>query len=130
MKYLSDYIEEKQKECFKKHGVFFAFSNKQFNEQKQEGVKYVSLGAGIIVPKDNIDTFIDDHHNIVTEGIKQDVAENTIEGVVKRELGNHEAYYTGTIDSTVEALKEYPVTEEQIYKIFRNQNYKIDETKD
>ena len=38
---------------FKDTGAFFAFSNEQVDEQKQEGVKYVSLGAGMICPKEN-----------------------------------------------------------------------------
>ncbi|WP_456303359.1 DUF7659 family protein, partial [Vibrio lentus] len=34
-------------------GAFFAFSNKQFDEAKKEGVKYASLGMGLICPVDN-----------------------------------------------------------------------------
>ena len=36
-----------------KHGAFWAFSNSQFDEQKREGVKYISLGAGLVCPIDN-----------------------------------------------------------------------------
>lgn len=44
-------------EVLEKHGAFWAFSDKQFNEQKKDGVRYVSCGAGLIAPKDNIDNF-------------------------------------------------------------------------
>jgi len=44
MKYLSDYTEEAQTKLFVEKGVFFAFSKDQFNEQKKEGVDYVSAG--------------------------------------------------------------------------------------
>ena len=33
------------------NGAFFAFSQSQFDEQKKEGVIYVSMGAGLICPK-------------------------------------------------------------------------------
>lgn len=36
-------------------GVIWAFSNKQFDEQKQDGVVYVSIGAGGYCPKENIE---------------------------------------------------------------------------
>ena len=36
------------------HGAFWAFSNEQLNEQKVEGVEYVSLGLGLICPKDKV----------------------------------------------------------------------------
>ena len=35
------------------NGAFFAFSQSQFDEQKKEGVIYVSMGAGLICPKEN-----------------------------------------------------------------------------
>lgn len=35
------------------NGAFWAFSDKQFDEQKTNGIKYVSMGAGLICPKDN-----------------------------------------------------------------------------
>ena len=37
------------------NGAFFAFSQSQFDEQKKEGVIYVSMGAGLICPKENAD---------------------------------------------------------------------------
>ena len=43
-----------------------------------------------------------------------------------RELGNYESYYTGDITSAFEELEQYGVTKEQVYKKFRNKNYKIE----
>jgi hypothetical protein len=40
MKYLTDYTQEAQTKLFEEKGVFFAFSNKQFEEQRKEGIKY------------------------------------------------------------------------------------------
>ena len=35
-------------------GSFFAFGQKQFNEQKKEGVEYVGVFAGLVSPKDRV----------------------------------------------------------------------------
>jgi hypothetical protein len=40
------------------NGVIWAFSNKQFDESKVEGVQYVSIGAGGYCPKDNVENFM------------------------------------------------------------------------
>ena len=122
MKYLQNYIEEAQTEAFKKAGAFFAFSNQQFDEQKKEGVEYVSMGAGMICDKEKAKQLIEDLENIHKEGIVQDIAENGIEAIIKRELANHEAEYTGDISDTYDALKAYEITWEQIDKVFRSLN--------
>lgn len=125
MKYLSEYIETAQSACFKKYGVFFAFSNDQFENQMKEDVQYTRMGMGMFCPKDNVTDFMLDHVAIVDAGMAQDVKDNTIEGVIKRELNNYEAYYTGDPTEAFEALKAYGVTEEQVTKVFKNKNYKL-----
>lgn len=119
MKYLSDYTSNPQTEAFKKHGAFFAFSGSQFNENKIEGVKYADCGHGLICPKDNADALIKELDEINKNGIKQDIEENGIEKIIKRELGNYECYYTGEIDDAVEALEDYGITREQILTVFK-----------
>lgn len=119
MKYLSDYISAGQTKALDKAGAFFAFSNKQFDEVKKEGVKYVDMGLGMICPKETAGQLVIDLDNVLKTGIEQDIAENGIDNIIKRELNNHEAYYTGDITSTVEALGAYPVTKEQILSIYR-----------
>lgn len=118
MKYLSQYIEEKQTKCFARNNVFFAFSDEQFEEGKKEGVEYTSLGAGMMCDKTKVKTFLVEHARIVKDGIAQDVKENGINGIIKRELANHEADYTGDIVDTASALKDYPITEAEILKVF------------
>ena len=121
MKYLSNYIEDAQSAAFEKNGAFFAFSDKQLSEKKVEGVKYVSLGSGLICPKENADKLHSELTQIVKDGVKQDVEENGIEKIIERELANHEAYYTGDLDDTLEALSCYDelVTEEIVAEIYR-----------
>ena len=55
MKYLSDYMNEKQTALFNRTNSFFAFGDKQFQEQRKEGVKYASLGNGLICPVEYAD---------------------------------------------------------------------------
>ena len=60
MKYLSDYMNDKQSALFDQYGVFFAFSQEQFLAARKEGVKYVDvpLIVGVkpneVVPYENI----------------------------------------------------------------------------
>lgn len=47
-------------EAMENLGAFFAFGTAQFEEKRQEGVKYASLGMGIVCPVDNVDQLIKD----------------------------------------------------------------------
>jgi len=115
MKYLSDYTQDKQSEVFNRYGAFFAFSNKQFDEKKKEGVDYVSLGeSGLIAPKGAGNEIMEALEAIQEEAIKQDLKENTTKGVIHRELANYECQLTGNITDAVEALEPYGVTEKQV----------------
>jgi len=120
MKYLSDYMNDKQSALFNQYGVFFAFSREQFLEAQKEGIKYVNVGAGMIVPKEHVKVVHETLEQIYQDGIKQDIAENGIYAIIKRELGNYECYYTGDISDAVEALEDYGITLEQVSLVFRN----------
>ena len=125
MKYLSEYTNEAVTKALDNAGAFFAFSNEQFDEAKKENVKYVSMGMGMICPKENARQLEEDLDNAIKAGIAQDITENGLEAIIKRELNNHEAYYTRDLTSTIEALSAYPITAEDIKKVFSNQNYII-----
>lgn len=91
-------------------GVFFAFSNEQFNEGKtplQEGEKYVSMGAGGYMPKGKVDTYLKGIKEI-NKQFKKDIAESKElrYAHIAYELNNHEAYYTMDIENTLSALGE------------------------
>ena len=120
MKSLSNYTEEKQTELFLSTGAFFAFSNKQLAEKKQVNVKYVSVGLGLFVPKENAKSLIDGLESINDEGIKQDMAENGKDKIIRRELFNYECFYTGDVSDCVEALSEYGITREEIEAQYRH----------
>ena len=125
MKFLSDYTQAAQTKMFKEQGVFFAFSKKQFEEGcKEIGAtkdnKVTSLDNGIFCFSKNVDKVISEFERIQKEGINQDIEENGIKGIIERELSNHEAYYTRDIESTVDALEDYPgITAEEILAVFK-----------
>lgn len=127
MKYLSQYMESKQTEAFRKAGAFFAFSDKQFEEGAKGRPKtdYTHAGAGMICPKDTIETLLTELDTIYKDSIEQDIAENGLEAIIRRELNNHEASYTGSTEDTERALRDYPVTADDIRKVFHNKNYKL-----
>lgn len=125
MKYLSQYTEAGISEAMNKAGAFFAFSNSQFDEAKKEGVKYVSLGMGLICPKENVYTLLKEINEVHRKGIEQDIADNGLVGIIKRELNNYECYYTGNTKEAENALSDYPIKAEDIRKVFHNKNYII-----
>jgi hypothetical protein len=119
MKYLSHYMEEQQTKVFNDTGSFFAFSPAQFEKQKQEGVVYVSVGSGLICPQEHAFNVVERLDSIYTNAIAEDLAENGKDGVIERELANHEAYYTGNIEDTVYALKDYGITNAEILAVYK-----------
>ncbi len=104
MKYLSDYMEQAQTEAFNKFGAFFANGNKQFDEKRKPDVQYVSMGAGLICPKESAKLLADALENIYQEAIKADVEENGAEKIIEREYFNHETQLTGNTYTMMEAL--------------------------
>lgn len=125
MKYLQDYMNDRQTKAFDKAGAFFAFSTKQFDEQKKPDTVYVNGPAGMICPKDTLDTLITELDTIYKDSIAQDISENGLSAIILRELNNHEAYYTNDIENTANALSEYHITVEDIRKVFKNKNYEV-----
>ena len=122
MKYLSDYTKQNITDLLKKYNGFFAFGQKQFDEQKKEGMKYVSRGSGLIHEAGKTKDFDKEFSNIIKEARKQDLKENGKEGIIKRELSNHECYYTGDIEQACDALKDYNINDEEVLKIFNKTN--------
>jgi len=107
-------------------GVFFAFSDTQFEEQKKEGVKYASVGAGCICPVDNVKPFIKAFDAIQKQGIAQDIKENGKAAIIERELANYECYWTSDISGCVDALEDYSFTVEDIQRVYNNTREKYD----
>lgn len=122
MKYLSDYTEQNITELLKKYNGFFAFSQKQFDEQKKKDIKYVSRNNGLIHEVGKSKDFDKEFSKIINEARKQDLKENGKEGIIKRELSNYECYYTGDVTEACNALKDYNINHEEVLKIFNKTN--------
>jgi hypothetical protein len=126
MKYLSDYTENMQTAAFRKYGAFFAFGDKQFKEKVKEGIEYVSLGAGLICPKENAKALTDSLSESIDIGINADFQDNGAVKIIEREYFNHETQLTGDYDAALSALsghiKRLPehFTNELIKETFKN----------
>lgn len=119
-------IEKLLKEC----GVFWAFSNAQFEENKtplKDGEKYVDIGAGGFMPSGNKDKYIDGMLAI-GEAFEKAIADNKQrEAYILYELNNHEAFYTCSIDSTLNALGDEYTHDEvlNVYKKYKAKKHVI-----
>jgi hypothetical protein len=127
--------KEKEKmttELFKECGVFFAFSDKQFEENKtplKEGEKYVSIGGGGYLPKGKVDAFMKGMKAINSYGKQKVKKGNLQETEILYELQNHECFYTGDISDVVD-LFEGTYTVKQIRDVYNkhreaNQEYAL-----
>ena len=121
MQYLSSYMNDKQTDVFNKYGAFFAFSNEQYKEKAVDGIKYASLGSGLIAPVGTGKDLMSALDLIHKSAIQQDITENGITAIIHRELGNYECQITCDYDDVIDVLKPYGVTVEQIkaeYSVF------------
>jgi hypothetical protein len=122
--------KEKEKmttELFEKCGVFFAFSDKQFDENKtplKEGEKYVSIGGGGYMPKGSIKAFEEGMKAINSYGKQKVKKGNLQETEILYELQNHECFYTGDISDVVDLFEgTYTVKQiRDVYNKYREEN--------
>lgn len=107
--------------------VFFAFSEEQFKKNKthlEEGEKYVSMGHGGFLPKSKVSAYLQGMKDInkgFKDGIKKS-KELRYEHIAY-ELNNHEAYYTGEIDDTIDALGA-GYTKIEVWKVYQSEQKK------
>jgi hypothetical protein len=114
MKYLSHYFNGAFDKLINDLEGFYAFSNAQFNEEKKEGVKYARLATGLILPSENVQEYKTRSNAIYENAIKQDMQDHSKEEIIKRELWNYEAFYTGDLEDTISSLKAYGITASEV----------------
>jgi hypothetical protein len=108
--------EEKFSSLFKECGVFFAFSNKQFDEGKtplKEGEEYVSIVNGGYMPESNTEAFKKGFQEILS-WFKSE-AKNIEREHIVYELNNYECFYTGDLEDAFSAL---PYSQERITEVY------------
>ena len=102
--------------------VFWAFSNEQFEAGKlksplKEGEKYLDIGGGGYMPKGNLEAFEGGMEAITKEFNTAMKDAKARRDHIAYELSNHEAYYTHSIESTMDALGE-DFTREEVANVF------------
>lgn len=101
--------QKKLSDLFHSLGIFFAFSNKRFNEQREEGVTYVNLSCGMMIPKNNVEIFRKKYKELrdnTTLELRYNVS---MENYIRDELMNHECFYSGDYTEIFELVKSaYP----------------------
>lgn len=121
-KSLTQFTEPIIDQVFEKYGVFFAFSDQQFNEKKQPGVDYVSVELGAICPKKNAVEFLKEFEQKYDAALKEFLAYNDEDKIIRYELANYECYYVGDYLEAFQILKGYGITDEKkVSKIFNDQ---------
>ncbi len=115
---LIEYTKQAQAKIFKELGAFFAFSDEQFDKKKKDGVKYVSVGAGLVCPKENASAVIDRVNKAQKEGIKQRLKDHSLSDIIQYELHNHESQITYDYSAALDSLDGHGVTEEIMQKEF------------
>lgn len=118
---IKDEKEKKFSQLSKDVGLFWAFSNQQFEENRtplKEGEKYISIGGGGYMPKGNYEAFEKGYEDIEA-WYKQAVKDNKQrKALISYELANHECYYTGDIQSALDVLGE-DYTREEVLEVYR-----------
>ena len=115
--------EVKYGAILKELGIFWAFSDNSFNEQRVEGVTYVAGCFGECIPEQNVDEYLKRLKELGAE-TKKAFAENVdMDEYIAYELGNHEAFYTGEINDAMYAVLGYfpDVTEEDMWRVYRTE---------
>lgn len=107
-------LDARISEILSRHGAFFAFSQRQFEEQQVKGVKYTNCGGGMACPEGAVDQLSVEIEAAIDAYRAADLAENGKAKIIWRELANHEAQLTHDITPTVEALQGYGITREEV----------------
>ena len=116
--------EKKYNEELNKTGVFWAFSNNQFQESKipQNGNdnEFLSIGMGGYIHKSNKDK-LDKFTKEIVPILKREFIQNTNrKDHILYELLNHESFYSYEIEDVYDTLQFYynDITEEEILEEF------------
>lgn len=127
---LKEELNERKNEELNKTGIFYAFSNAQFEENKThknaQDNEFINVGFGAFIHKSNkqkLDNYI---NNIKPQLEKEFTNKINIDDLIKYELINHECYYTGEWDEIIPIIASYYPTLkeneiiEKIQKVYKS----------
>ena len=112
--------QQKIDETLKKYGVFFAFSNKQFQESKtplQEGDQYCRIMGGGFVALSKRKQLFEELEELTKWEAKIIEENNLQEAHILYELYNHECFYMCDPSGSFDSLPMY--SKDQIYAVYR-----------
>ena len=120
MKSLIDYAKEEIDELFKRCGFFYAFCDEQFKKgmvdsgiDDPNSLVYIKGLMGYC-HKDKADELIKGYKDVLKRAIEKDKKENGIENIIRRELFNHEAQISRSIEDTIDALDGYDISNKMV----------------
>jgi hypothetical protein len=121
MNHLSHYVTKRTRGLYKKYGAFFSFGADQFEKQRKEGVTYLSMGSGLVCPKDNCKALHAEMNESFALAVEDDKADNDKQAIIRRELYNYECFYVGDIADAVSAVKSYGYSYDDVLKVYRTE---------
>lgn len=103
--------DKKYNEELHKTGIFWAFSDQQFNENKTHknapDNEYLSVFGGAYIHKSNKEK-LDNFFKIIAPNLEKEfINKINIDDLIDYELANHEAYYTGEYYDILYIIKNY-----------------------
>lgn len=122
---IHDGQQKKISAMFEEFGIFFAFSEQQFEQSRKEGVEYVSGFGGMIIPKENVKLLNGRINRIHEETAARMRKHVPMEEYILYELYNHEAFYTGEVNEVLKLARSYypDCTLENVYKVYQANNH-------
>lgn len=113
MRDLRDYLESISP-LIENAGAFYSFSDQKIKEQSKEAIQYISLGNGLMCPKDKAEELKQAMFDKLDESVKTDIRTNGIEAIVRRELRKSHC----DMDKTVDALEMYNLDIDYICELY------------
>ena len=112
--------QDEHSDMLKSLGIFFAFSDYQFESQKQEGFEYYSTGYGMQVPKHKLEDYKTKSREISEKYNKMYAQLIGLDKFIADTLDNQEAYYSGDLEETLEIVQAtFPeCTYDDVQKIY------------
>lgn len=103
--------DEKYNKEFNKTGVFWAFNNEQFEENKTHknapDNEYLSIGLGGYIHKSNKEK-LDNFYKVIAPKLKKEFSNSIdIYDLIDYELVNYECYYTYDYSDVIGLIKYY-----------------------
>lgn len=117
-----EHYDANSNEIMRRNKAFFAFSESQLAEGMAEnGItdrdSLVSLGAGLIAPRENAKALLDELDALIQEGNRLELERHTPREILLREMANYELQYSydGLDDENFRgAIAGYEFSEDEI----------------